>query len=118
MATATATRTSKPRKRKPPTPKALQARKLTVPDAVEQYVTTSKAIAGLEMLQADAKKFLLENSEKTGRRTFEDRIAVIGTGGQRVFDQAKAKERLLEIGDDLDDYSKRAKRGQTLQLLK
>ncbi|MHB8492462.1 MAG: hypothetical protein ACYDA6_09670 [Solirubrobacteraceae bacterium] len=109
----------KGRGRKPPKPKVLQARKLTVKSATAQYVETTRAIEGLAMLQKDARAFLIETAEKTGKRVFgDDDIAVVQTGGGLVLDQPKAKDRLLEIGDRLEDYMKRQKFGLALQLLK
>jgi hypothetical protein len=118
-ARAAVTAAAKGKVRKVPMPKVLQERKLTVKAAVAQYVETTKAIEGLAMLQKDARQFLVENAEKTGKRVFgDDDIAVVQTGGGLVLDQPKAKDRLLEIGDRLDDYMKRQKFGLSLKLLK
>ncbi len=93
-------------------------RKLTLKVAAEQWARTTRAIEGLRLLQADAGKFLLDNAEKTGKTHFGDEIAVVKTGGSTVFDQAKAKDRLLELGEDLAKFMKKSKFGRSLKLLK
>jgi hypothetical protein len=105
-------------KRRAPTPKALQKRKWTINAAAEEWAQTTKAIEGLKIIQADAAKFLLDTAERTERRTFGDRIAVVQTGGSFVLDQPAVKERLSEIGDRVEDFMKKTKLGLALKLLK
>lgn len=90
-------------------------RKLTVSRAIDQWAQTTLAIEGLEVLRKEAAKVLLDHAEKTGRRTFKDRIAVVQSGGSLVLDQAKVREYL---GDRLTDFQKRSKLGWSLKLLK
>jgi hypothetical protein len=104
--------------RKPPTPKALQERKLTLATAIEQFERCDDAIEGLEPLRDRAKAFILDHAERTGRRTYVDRIAVKRTGGQKYLDQAAAKARLTELGERVEDFIKRGRRGWTLERLK
>jgi hypothetical protein len=101
--------------RAPVTPRALRKRKLTIAQAVDQWCETTRAIEGLKGLREEAAKVLLENAERTGRRTFKDRIAVVQTGGSLVLDQAKVREYL---GEKLADFQTRTKLGWTLKLLK
>lgn len=101
-------------KRKRPTPKALQKRKLTVAEAVEQFAATTNAIAVLAALRDEAKTLLLEHAERTGKRTFADRIAVVRTGGSLTLDQAAVKKFL---GARLADFQTRTKLGWSLKLL-
>jgi hypothetical protein len=102
-------------KRKPPTPKALQAKKLTIARAVDQYVEAMHAIEVLSDLRDKAKEMLITHGERTGRRTFLDRLAMERTGGSLVLDQAQAKADLTEAG--LPIPKKRSKLGWTLKLL-
>lgn len=102
--------------RKPPTPKALQERKLTVTSATEQYVTTTKAIEGLADLQRAAKEFLIESGRKTGRRTFLDQIAMVRTGGSNVVDHAAVADHYAKL--ELPLPRTKSKLGWSLKLLK
>lgn len=90
-------------------------RKLTLTDAVDQWARTTLAIEGLQGLRKEAGAVLLAHAEKTGRRTYKDRIAVVQTGGSLVLDQAKVRELL---GEQLPDYQTRTKMGLSLKLLK
>jgi hypothetical protein len=90
-------------------------RKLTVAQAIDQWAETTLAIEGLEALRKEAAKVLLDSAERTGRRTFKDRIAVVQTGGSLVLDQARVRDYL---GEKLADFQKRTKMGLSLKLLK
>lgn len=90
-------------------------KKLTLAQAIDQWAETTRAIEGLTPLRNEAAKVLLEHAEKTGKRTFKDRIAVVQTGGSLVLDQPKVVEHL---GDRLRDFQKRTKMGWSLKLLK
>lgn len=96
----------------------MQRRKLTLAKAIDQWAETELAMQGLKELREEAAKVLLANAEKSGRRTFKGRIAVIDTGGQLVLNQAKAVEFLQARGQNLRDFQKRAKVGLSLRLLK
>jgi hypothetical protein len=105
---------------KPPAAAAVEdapvkARKLTIADAVNQWAETSLAIEGLTVLKKEAAEVLLAHAEKTGKRTFKDRIAVVQTGGSLVLDQAAVREYL---GAKLANFQTRTKLGWSLKLLK
>jgi hypothetical protein len=90
-------------------------RKLTVANAVDQWAETTLAIQGLEILRKEAAGVLLAHAEKTGRRTFRDRIAVVQSGGSLILDQKKVREYL---GARLAAFQTQTKLGWTLKLLK
>ena len=94
-----------------PTP----ARKLTIGQAVDQWAETKLAIEGLTILNKEAAKVLLDHAQKTGKRTFKDRIAVVQTGGSITLDQAAVREYL---GARLVDFQTKTKLGWSLKLLK
>jgi hypothetical protein len=105
-------------KRKPPTPKALQPKKLTLRGAADQWLETTLAIEGLKELQKEAAKRLLDHAAQSGKRTFFDQIAVKSTGGNLVVDTEAVRgalpaERFVE-----GDLMKRQKSGRTLERLK
>jgi hypothetical protein len=102
-------------KRPARTPKALQKRKLTLQAAIDQWCETTLAIEGLQALRKEAADVLLDNAERTGRRTFKDRIAVVRSGGSLILDQTKVRELL---GARLPDFQTRTKLGWTLKLLR
>ena len=89
-------------------------RKLTVTQAIDQYESATRAIEGLTGLRDEAKRVLLEHAEKTGKRTFKDRIAVVRSGGSLILDQRKVRD---ELGARLPDFQTRTKLGWTLKLL-
>ena len=93
-----------------------EPRKWTVTTAVDAFADTTNAIAGLVDVRDDAKKFLLEHGQKTGRRTFLDRIAMERTGGSLVLDQGAVKDHYAELNLPLPKT--RSKLGWTLKLLK
>lgn len=105
-------------KRKPPTPKALQKHKLTLAEAIDQFECTQLAIDGLTPLLKEAKEIIVANGVKTGRRSWKDRIAMVQSGGSKIFDQRKAKQFLLDAGERIEDYEGRSKLGWSLKLLK
>jgi hypothetical protein len=90
-------------------------RKLTIANAVDQWAETTLAIQGLIVLRDEAAKVLLANAQKTGKRTFKDRIAVVQSGGSLVLDQSAVRDYL---GARLGDFQKRSKLGWSLKLLK
>jgi hypothetical protein len=93
----------------------VKARKLTVADAVDQWAQTKLAIEGLSILNKEAAAVLLAHAEKTGKRTFKDRIAVVRTGGSLTLDQPALRDYL---GAKLADFQTRTKLGWSLKLLK
>ncbi|HWF25144.1 MAG TPA: hypothetical protein VG275_06845 [Solirubrobacteraceae bacterium] len=90
-------------------------RKLTLSAAIDQWAETTRAIQGLEILRKEAAQVLLEHAERTDRRTFKDRIAVVRSGGSVVLDQAKVREHL---GARLAEFQTTTKLGWSLKLLK
>lgn len=115
--TAEAPARAEPVKRKPPTPGA-QKKKLTIGEAVEQYAETSRAIAGLEMLQSEAKAAIVAHGERTGKRTFLDRVAMVRSGGSLRMDQAAVREVIPAERFVEGDLMKRDRLGWQLKLLK
>ncbi len=95
--------------------KPAKARKLTIANAVDQWAECTLAIEGLTMLRNEAAKVLVAHAEKTGKRTFKDRIAVVETGGSLILDQQKVRDHL---GAQLGEFMKRTKLGLSLKLLK
>ena len=83
------------------------ARKLTIARAIDQWEQTTLAIEGLTVLRKEAAEVLLAHAEKTGRRTYKDRIAVVSSGGSVVLDQARLRQFL---GARLVDFQTRSKR--------
>lgn len=104
-----------PAARPAPTPKVLQKRKLTLAAAIDQWAEATRAMEGLKVLRDEAARVLLDHAEKTGKRTFKDRIAVVRTGGSLVLDQPKVRDYL---GERLRDFQKRTDLGWSLKLLK
>jgi hypothetical protein len=101
-------------KRRPPTPKALQKRKLTISAATDQWAETTLAIEGLTVLRKEAAEVLLAHAEKTGRRTYKDRVAVVRSGGSLILDQPAV---VAYLGDKIAQFKTRTKLGWTLKLL-
>ena len=101
--------------RKPPTPRVLQKRKLTLAEAADQWEAAKREIEKQKALVDEAAPVLLAHFEKTGRSTYKDRIAREATGGSLVLDQPKVREFL---GKRLHEFQKRTARGWTLKLLK
>lgn len=101
--------------RKPPTPRTLQKRKLTLAEAADQWEQAKRESARQKALIDEAAPVLLEHFEKTGRSTYKDRIARKPTGGSEVLDQPKVK---AFLGVKLPQFMKRTERGFSLELLK
>ena len=101
--------------RKPPTPRTLQKRKLTLAEAADQWEKAKRETARQKALLDEAAPVLLSHFEKTGRSTYKDRIAREPTGGSLVLDQPKVREFL---GKRLVDFQKLTERGWSLKLLK
>jgi len=99
----------------PAHPDAVKRRKLTLGDAIDQWAETTLAIEGLTILRKEAAEVLLAHAEKSGKRTYKDRIAVVQTGGSLVLDQPRV---VKYLGAKLAGFQKRTKLGLTLKLLK
>ena len=91
------------------------ARKLTQAKAIDQWCETTRAIEGLKVLQKEAADFLVAHGEKTGKRTFGDRIAMQSTGGSLILDQKRVREFL---GARVAEFQTRTKLGWSLKLLR
>jgi hypothetical protein len=98
-----------------PEDEPVKARKLTISDAVNQWAETKLAIEGLTILNKEAAEVLLAHADRTGKRTYKDRIAVVQTGGSITLDQGKVK---AFLGAKLADFQSRTKLGWSLKLLK
>jgi len=61
-------------------------RKLTVVQATEVWVETTRALEGLKGLRNEAAAVILAHAERTGKRTYADKIAVQPSGGSLILD--------------------------------
>lgn len=108
--------------RKPPTPKRLQKRKLTIAQAADLYELTTAKLAKLaeqaapvKAEQAEAEEVMLAHFDRTEKAAYKDRIGWKWTGGSLILDQDKAKKFL---GERLGEFMTRSKRKRSLTLLK
>jgi hypothetical protein len=101
-----------------PTPKALQAHKLTLTDAADKWEHATREITRLQAELEKAALVLHDHFKRTGRRTYRDRIVRKSTGGQLYMDQGAVREELPPKRFVEGDLLARAKTGWTLQLLK
>jgi streptogramin lyase len=106
-ATATA-----PKKRS--APKGPTKKKLTVDQAGEQWVKAKRAIARHNALAAEAAEVLFEHFEKTGKKTWRDRIALVTNPPKSILDQPKVK---AFLGAKLPQFMKRTQSSKSLSLL-
>jgi hypothetical protein len=67
------------------------------------------------VLRKEAAAVLLAHAEKTCKRTYKDRVAVVQTGGSLVLNQAAVRDYL---GAKLADFQTRTKLGWSLKLLR
>lgn len=86
------------RKRARPAPKSiipesprLAKRKLTLAEAADQWEQADREIERLQALRKEAAPVLLEHFEKTGRRTYKERIAVRQGADRTILDQSAVK---------------------------
>jgi hypothetical protein len=110
----------KPR-RKPPTPKRLQKRKLTLPEAADQYeraddalIKLGEKVATLEAERDEAEEVLLAHFDKTENAHYRHRIGWEWTPTRLILDQAKVKKFL---GEQLRKYQKRTESKRKLTRL-
>lgn len=82
--------------RKPPTPKRLQKRKLTLAEAADEYERTDDELAKLavkvkrfEAQREEAAEILLAHFVKTGNPAYKDRIGWMWTTPRTILNQAK-----------------------------
>lgn len=104
-ATATAPKTA---------PKGATKKKLTVDQAGEQWVKAKRAMARQKGLLEESAEVLLEHFEKTGKKTWKDRIALVTTPGRLILDQGKVR---AYFGAKLSKYQTRTKPSKSLSLL-
>jgi hypothetical protein len=83
-------------KRRPPTPKRLQKKVLTLAQAADEYERTDDALKGLakqvktlEAEQEEAEEILLAHFAKTGNASYKGRIGWCWSSTRRIFDQDK-----------------------------
>jgi hypothetical protein len=100
---------------KPPTPRRLQKRKLTLAEAAEQWERSKREIERQKPLLEEAAGVLLAHFEKTERGSYKDRIGWSWSGGGLVLDQAAVR---AFLGARLGEFQKRATRSRSLRLLK
>ncbi len=101
--------------RRPPAPKRLQKRKLTLAEAAEQWEAAKREAERCKPLLEEAAAVLLAHFEKTGRATYKDRIACVIGGSSLVLDQPKVRELL---GERLHEFQKRTAPSRSLRLLR
>jgi hypothetical protein len=115
MATTTA---PKPRAKRTPrqvdiAPR-LTKRSLTLAEAADQWESARRTIDDATPLLEEAAEVLLAHFEKTGRRTYKDRIALTIGSARLVLDQEKVR---AFLGKRLSDFQKRTKPSRSLTLL-
>lgn len=97
--------------RKPPTPKRLQKKVLTLAQAADEFERTDDALvklaARVKTLEAErdeAAEILLAHFVKTGRVAYKDRIGWMWTSTRLILDQEKVTKFL---GGQLKKFQKR-----------
>jgi hypothetical protein len=114
MTKTTDTPTAKPRRRRRtrdgapqtivPPPAAAGEHKLTVAQAADQWEHADREIERLEAERDAAKPVLLDYFERTGRRSYKDRIALRQGSDRTILDQGAVK---TFLGDQLARFQKR-----------
>lgn len=95
-------------------PGTVTKKKLTLAQAADQWEKARRLIDEQEPLLEEAKEILLEHFERTGRRTYRDRIALVIGSSRLILDQPKIR---AFLGKDLPKYQKRTKPSKSLTLL-
>lgn len=90
-------------------------RALSVAEAAEQFEKAKALEAKAKALLDEAKPVLLAWFERTGKRTYEERIEAQSTGGGLVLDTEKVK---AFLGRRLPEFQKTQAVGTTLKLLR
>jgi hypothetical protein len=101
--------------KRPPTPKRLQKRKLTLADAAGQWEKAKREMDRQKALLEEAAEVLLAHFEKTGRAGYKDRIGWTWSGGSLILDQPKVR---AYLGARLEEFQTRTSRKRSLRLLK
>jgi hypothetical protein len=96
-------------------PARVSKRKLTLPEAADQWEHAKREIDRLKPLLEEAAPVLLEHFERTGKAAYRDRIAVTIVPSRLLLDQPKVREFL---GARLGEFQKRTQPSRSLSLLK
>jgi hypothetical protein len=88
----------------PPPPAAAGQHQLTVAQAADQWEHADREIERLEAERDAAKPVLLDYFERTGRRSYKDRIALRQGADRTILDQGAVK---TFLGDQLARFQKR-----------
>lgn len=110
---------ARPRRRKPAaaapaTAPRITKRALTLAEAADQWERAKRVIDAATPELEEAAEVLLAHFEKTGRRTYKDRIALTIGSARLILDQAKVR---AFLGKRLPDFQKRTKPSRSLTLL-
>lgn len=88
--------------------------KLTVAAAAEQWEAAKRELERQKALLDEAAPVLLEHFEKTGRKTYKDRVALVQGPARTILDQSKVREFL---GARLAEFQKKSLPKPSLSLL-
>lgn len=97
------------------TPGRVTKKKLSVAQAADQWERATLEMDRLKPLREEAAAVLKEHLEKTGKKTYKDRIALVTSPAKLILDQAKVREFL---GKRLGEFQKRTAPSTSLTLLK
>jgi hypothetical protein len=96
-------------------PGTVTKKKLTLAQAGDQWIAAKLEIERQKALLDEAAPIIKDHLEKTGRRTYRDRIALVTSPSKLILDQPKVREFL---GKKLADFQKRTSPSTSLTLLK
>jgi hypothetical protein len=112
---------AEPAKRKPPTPKRLQKKVLTLAEAADQFERTAKALVKLgkvaktlEAERDEADEILQAYFDRTDRTDYKRRIGWMWTPSKLILDQGKVT---TFLGEQLSKFQKRTESKRKLTLL-
>lgn len=89
-------------------------KRMTLGQAADQWERAKREIDRLKPQLEEAAAVLLEHFQKTGRKTFRDRIGLVQGPPRTILDQAKIREFL---GAQLHKFQKRSTPKPSLTLL-
>jgi hypothetical protein len=108
-------------KRKPPTPKRLQKRKLTLAEAADQFERADDAllrlvskVKTLEAERAEAEEILLAHFDRTENPAYKGRIGWQWTSTRLIWDQDKLT---TYLGEQVAKFKKRTESKRKLTRL-
>jgi hypothetical protein len=108
-------------KRKPPTPKRLQKKVLTLAEAADQFERTDKALVKLAVVaktleaeRGEADEILQAYFDRTERTDYKKRIGWYWTPSKLILDQGKVT---LFLGEQLKKFQKRTESKRKLTRL-